>query len=66
MQCLINFLCYRDLRFLFAVTANDIVTRVKPRWPRVAALKIDLVYLCQEGSRKQVILDVRLVLRLLE
>ena len=40
-----------------------------PNWlslPRVAALKIDLVYLCQDGSREQVILDVRLVHGLLE
>ena len=32
------------------------VTRVNPR---VAALNIHFVYLCQEGSREQVILDVR-------
>ena len=30
------------------------------------ALKIHLSYLCQEGSREQMILDVRLVLGLLE
>ena len=40
------------------------VTGVIPL-PRVAALKIYLVYLGQEGLREQVILGVRLVLLLL-
>ena len=59
-----------DIRSLSAFTANDVVTRVnplsKPQLPRVPALKIDLVCLCQEGSHDQVILDVRLVLGLLK
>ena len=38
----------------------------KPRLPRVAILKIHLVYQCQEGSREQVLFDVRLVRGLLE
>ena len=37
----------------------------KPGLPRVAALKVRLVYLGQERSREQAILDVRLVLILL-
>ena len=31
-----------------------------------SAMKIDLIYLCQKGSREHVILDVRLVLGLHE
>ena len=54
-----------------AVTANDVSylsesSLSKPGLPLVAALKIDLVYLCQEGSREQVVLDVLLVFGLLE
>ena len=42
-----------------AVIAKDVVTRANPLQTAiagVAALKIDLVYLCQEGTREQVIL----------
>ena len=44
------------------------VTRVNPLQTAIASGSglEDLVYLCQEGSREQVILDVRLVLGLLE
>ena len=54
---------------LLASLLMSSVTRVNPCQTVIAsarALKIDLVYLCQEGSREQVILDVRLVLGLLE
>ena len=38
------------------------VTRMNPlQTAIVSALNIDLVYLCQDGSREQVILDVLLV-----
>ena len=59
------FLCSRSLRSLLAVTANDVVTWVYPHQDAIA-LKIDLLYLLQEGSREQVILAVRMALRLLK
>ena len=52
-----------------AVTASDVVNRVNPHQTATAsgfALKIHLVYVCQEGSHEQVILDVQLSLGLLE
>ena len=40
-----------------------LITRVNPLQTAVeaVALMIDLVYVCQEGSREQVLLDVRLI-----
>ena len=64
-EMLINILCSRGLRCLLDVSANGFSFLPKLLLPRVAALKVHFVYLCQGGSRKQVILVVQLELVLL-
>ena len=60
-----EFLMQQEL--IITVLMTDVVTGVNClQLPRVAALKVDLVYLRQEGSRDQVLLDVRLWLGLLQ
>ena len=55
-----------NVSFISSVVGAKLLEGIlsKPRLPRVAALKIHLVYICQEGSREQVILFVRLALAL--